>query len=241
MKRVLLCGDSFGRIDVRFPGLHFSEKLQDCEVINLAQGGASNSMIQVQLHQGLQFSPTHVILLFTAQWRAEYNIYLSGVDNSALKHCVPGNETDDWTVKNIKDFNQNTYTTSAYLRSKKLSKHIIDAYDNHMKYQHVDYETLRTYYMIVSMLDKLILMNIPYCFGLGGFAADYAECRDRILPVNYLNDELATRLNQSVDINLWDHADQSTNYATVPLHHVADDRIQTEFARQCEEILFGNT
>ena len=132
--RILICGDSFGTTDHNFPGLHFSEKLTDCEVLNLSQGGASNAMIQVQLYQGLELMPTHVILLFTAQWRAEYNIYASGATNAELKHCVSGAMTEEWTLKNIQAFNQNSYTTSAHLRAFPKSRHIIDAYEQHMKY-----------------------------------------------------------------------------------------------------------
>ena len=239
MKRVLICGDSFGIVDPRFPGLHFSEKLQNCDVINLARGGASNAMINVQLHQGLQHNPTHVIMLFTAQWRSEYNIYLSGLTNSELKHCMPGDKNDNWSVDEIKAFNENAYITSPYLKVRGV-KHITDAYEGHLKYYFTDYESIKTYFHVMGMFDRLTLLGIPFCFSFGGFAHDYFECRDRIFTRNYLKNTLETYLPRSTSLNLWDHADQSGNNK-VPFHHVKDDAVQTEFARQCEEILYGNT
>jgi hypothetical protein len=241
MKRVLVCGDSFGLVDYRFPGLHFSEKFRDCEVINLAQGGASNGMIQMQLHQGLQYSLTHVIFLFTSTWRVEYNIYLSGLTNAELKHCVSGDKNPNWSIPDIKAFTQNTYITSAHLRSKNAAPHVIAAFENHMKYMSTDHEIIRTYYMIMGMLDKVKLLNIPYCFNLGGFFSDYVLCKEKILTKHYLKDKLASYFDHATALNLWDYGNQSQDYTNLPWHHVSDDAIQTEFARQCEEILFGNT
>lgn len=239
MTRILLCGDSFGVTDHNFPGLHFSEKLQDCEIINLARGGASNAMIDVQLHQGLQHAPTHVILLFTAQWRAEYNIYLSGVTNAELKHCVPGNKTTNWSVDNMKAFNENTYITSPYLRVQGVN-HITDAYENHLKYYFVDYGTIKTYFLIMGMLDRLTILGIPFCFSFGGFDKDYIECRDRIFPANYLKNTIEGYFDRKIELNLWDYADQNNKPdKQVPKHHVIDDAVQTKFAEQCREILYG--
>jgi hypothetical protein len=242
MVKVLLCGDSFGVVDNNFPGLHFSEKFKDCEVMNLSQGGASNSMIQVQLHQGLQFNPTHVILLFTAQWRAEYNIYYLGKTNAELKHSVPGNKNNNWKFDDVRAFNENNYTTSAHIRANPDVKYAVDAYEQHMKYYYTDYESLKTYFLVLSMLDKLKNLAIPFCFSLGGFETDYNDCKDRLLAYNYLTDTLPEYANQQLKLNLWDHANQNNKPdKSVPKHHVIDDAVQTEFSRQCEEILYGTT
>jgi len=241
MTRILICGDSFGVMDPAFPGLHFSEKLHNAEIINLSRGGASNAMVNVQMYQGLQHRPTHVIMLFTAQWRAEYNIYLSGLTNAELKHCVPGTKNSTWGVEDMKAFNENTYITSPYLRVRGV-KHITDAYEGHLKYYFVDYDSIKTYFLIQGMFDRLTLLDIPFCFSFGGFEQDYVDCRDRIFPTNYLTNTMETYINRAVKLNLWDHADQSNKPGkAVPVHHVIDDAVQAEFARQCQEILYGTT
>lgn len=83
MKKVLICGDSFGVIDPRFPNLHWSEKLAstsaEIEIFNFSVGGASNALITMQLMQGLKFDPDFVIISFTNEHRYEQDFDINAL------------------------------------------------------------------------------------------------------------------------------------------------------------------
>lgn len=75
-KKIFICGDSFSCIDKRYPGAHWSEKLQcllgeTYQIINLARPGASNFLIYLQVIRAAESNASFVIVNATEPGRIE--------------------------------------------------------------------------------------------------------------------------------------------------------------------------
>ena len=70
--KLIVCGDSFASADTTRPGTHFSELLRAS--INLARGGASNTLIGFQLQTAISLNPDVVIFTSTTSSRIDYPI-----------------------------------------------------------------------------------------------------------------------------------------------------------------------
>jgi len=250
MPKILLCADSFGTTDPKYPGLHFSEKIQhkvkDCEIINLAQGGASNFLIQLQLHQGLRFKPDAVILSFTVSTRMTFPSHLSSYFSKKLfkqtKRDKRFNQQYYWSK--IKNYNNQTYLTSPRINADCLGNED-DFVQRAKKWNeeacflgqpHID--DLKDYFTVIGLCNLLKLNSIPFCFSLGGLSFPQPwrkHFRTRILSDNHLTDELNDLMTQSIDLNLWDHATHNHNEG--PAFHVDNHDIQSRFANECIEKL----
>jgi hypothetical protein len=246
-KRILICGDSFGISDSRYPELHFSEKISkkinQCKVINLCRGGSSNSLIEIQLHQGLALEPDCVILLFTNIWRNEYEISVSHFFNEKAKLT---NSHNTGVNEDIINFNNQKYLTRAFwswnnknIPSGDLIHDIIKINDQLDLYESTDLKIIKNYFSILAMLNLLKIKNIPFCFSLGGLDnnvnpqyknTEYDKLKNKILPDHFLPNELEVFMSQSTDINLWDHV---TDHSIGPYFHVEDDAVHTAFADDC--------
>jgi hypothetical protein len=250
MSRLLICGDSFAVADPNYPGLHFTEKLKlvrpEVEVLNLAMGGASNSLIELQIKQGIKFNPTHVVVTFTDPGRLEYLIKYSIFftrtrDFNALVHHWPGQGTDigDCTRRRLQ--NMATYITSVHLPSgtddycKKLlisemtePNHVIGSRD---------FIILKNYFTVVGVLAYLQRMRLPFCFSLGGMnhltvkhQSVYSLLTTLLLNNNGLTDEIPEYADNMMSCNLWNYA--TFEYDSGPTHHVADQDVQVAFATE---------
>ena len=247
MPKILLCADSFGSTDPQYPGLHFSEKIQqkvkNCEIINLSQSGGSNFLIELQLHQGLQFKPDAVILLFTSPNRTTFQSHLSDFFKKKLfeqsKHDKHFNHQHYWSK--VKNHNTRKYLSSAQIdthsmfneddfvqRAKKYFKDGFSLEQNSIN-------DLKDYFTVINLLNLLKLNSIPFCFSLGGMIYNrpwHEDFRTRILSDNHLTDELNDHMTQSISLNLWDHFQLEG-----PCFHVNDHDIQLRFADECIEKL----
>ena len=84
--KLIVCGDSFASADTSRPGTHFSELLRAS--INLARGGASNTLIGFQLQTAISLNPD--IVIFTS------------TDSSRIDYPIPGNNFN--SKKGLKNF-----------------------------------------------------------------------------------------------------------------------------------------
>lgn len=237
--KILICGDSYAARDPdpEFDGLHFSDKLQeldpDCEVVNLAMQGASNSLIELQVHQGMQFEPDHVVVLFTQPWRTEY---LLAASPTWQKHYENFGKDDlDDKPKAVRVFNQLTYMTTAHCshdRSRSdTSYEILQKQEAMLRYQSWEFIQIKNYFAVLSVLNYLMSKNVRFCFQLGGMQETYDEIRSRnTLSRHFLTDELQHYLHRHVDLNLWQYGNSNPDR---PSFHVNSHEIQTSFAEQC--------
>jgi hypothetical protein len=243
MPKILLCADSFGTTDPRYPGLHFSEKIQqkvkDCEIINLSQSGGSNFLIELQLHQGLRFKPDAVILLFTSTSRLTFQSHLSRYFRKKLftqsKHNKRFDQQYYWS--NIKNYNAQTYLCSPQIDmfgtdnddfAQRAKKYCLDGFLLEQNY----INDLKDYFTVINLLNLCKLNSIPYCFSLGGISWNrplHKHFRTHVLTDNHLTDELDDHMTQSIDLNLWDYA----NHSEGPRFHVNDHDVQLQFANEC--------
>jgi hypothetical protein len=216
LKRVLICGDSFGVIDPEYPDLHFSEKILNAsppvyELNNLCHGGDSNALIVLQLMQGLQFNPDFVILLFTTPHRHE-------VDNDDNIYYPT-----DVSLEALQSFRHERYTTTCCINDAGRSK-LINSWNAEIISD--DFEILKNYFLMNYCFMLLEKHRIPFCYSVGGMAStDYSSVIDKNFIKNYLNDYSSLALK----INLWNHKSNNRR----PYFHVDSDQVQSAFANEC--------
>ena len=244
MPKILLCADSFGTTDLQYPGVHFSEKIQqkvkDCEIINLSHAGGSNFLIELQLHQGLQFKPDAVILSFTSVNRTTFQSHLSSHYKKKLFEWskIDKQLNHQYYWSKIKNYNTRTYLCSPQFDSHSMTNE--DDFVQRAKKWYKDsflleqnyINDLKDYFAVINLLNLLKLNSIPFCFSLGGMSYNrpwHQDFRTRILSDNHLIDELNDHMSQSISLNLWDYA----NHHEGPSFHVNDHDIQLKFADEC--------
>lgn len=206
-KKILICGDSFAEDDVKYPGLHFSNKIAnsfpviDWKIYNLASSGSSNRAIAQQMLQGMMYDPDFVILLFTGSNRIE-------TERNASEPARSLNPED------IVNWNRLRYTLNTksmlYVRSEN-GDGIVDQ-------EVVDMQNIITAGFCLEYLKN---RNIDYCWMPGGLATfDHSK--------TYTVDPLLEHENKKIPLNLWKHS-----IGNDPSFHVADEKIQESFANMC--------
>lgn len=216
MVRVLICGDSFGLTDPKYPGMHFSEKIlnftPEVEVLNLSYGGASNALILFQFLQGLNFNPDFVIFTFTSCERYELDNKISVVPKSTNWYDV-----NCW----IKDrYKSNLQPITAE------EKNIIDRY--RLGVASESFERLKNYSYIVNCLTIAASKNIKFCYSLGGF--EYKQEYNMLLKSNYLENLIDQYRACELKTNLWNYPNLNKSDC---YFHLANDNIQGLFASEC--------
>jgi len=94
-KKIIVCGDSFCSADTNRPNTHFSELLSDnYEVINLARGGVSNTVICLQLQTAATLDPDLIIFNTTDSNRTEFVYNNHPVNCISLKDIIYPYESD---------------------------------------------------------------------------------------------------------------------------------------------------
>jgi len=250
MSRILICGDSFAVADPNYPGSHFTEQIKavrpDAEILNMAMGGASNSLIELQIRQAVKFNPTHVVVTFTDPGRLEYMVQWSGFFRlSRSQHTLvqnwpcQGTGISDWVQRHL--LNISTYITSAHLASgnDNYCKQLIISEMSDPNYLNGsrDFIVIKNYFTIVSVLAHLQRTKLPFCFSLGGMdhqksehPSVYSQLTSVLLNSNELSNEISEYLDNMISCNLWNYANFKDN--TGPTHHVADQDAQVAFATE---------
>lgn len=222
MKKVLICGDSFCITDPSFPNLHWSEKLLnnhvDIEIINLAIGGCSNSMIAMQLLHGLQFNPDFVILSFTSSLRYEIEINPNQVPYNINKsEC-------------ILEYLESKYTNTNHESGQQYMPAVVKFLDTVGE----DTETFKNYVHTSFCLDTLKARNIDFCYSIGGLQVQ--NDIQNFLKKHFLLDNLYRYQQNELSLNLWNHS----SYESQCWFHVEDNNIHTLFASECESKIWKN-
>jgi hypothetical protein len=182
--KILICGDSYFVTDPKFPGLHWSEKLQGMsekiEVCNLSFGGCSNALITLQLMQGLKLDPDFVILSFTNEHRYE----------------------SDGDIESV-PFELTADSISAYIkeRYKPNPKHNIPALSE-------NFEKIKNYFYIMLCLQTLKEKKVNFCFSLGGF--EYQQDYTALLRSNFIENNISDYAKHELSLNLWYHGQKSS-------------------------------
>lgn len=210
IKNLLVCGDSFMITDDNYPGLHWSEKLgSDISVLNIAMGGASNSMIATQIRQAHTTNIDAIVVGFTTPGRI------------AIDKNKDQNIQDDIKYSNYLKWTTNCYENSL-TRSQRLSLQEVNDFAS------IDMMYLNDYYVVLSSLYLLDKKNIPFVFSLGGLTLT-----EELFKKCGIVSELDIFKDNQLSMNLWDF-----NYnKKSPFFHIDDDEIQTNFANNVLSIL----
>ena len=221
MKKILICGDSFSVTDERFPNLHWSESLaKDFQIMSLAYGGASNTMIPMQVMQGLQFRPDFILISFTSPFRAEFD---KKIEND------PPDTQDPVSVYN---YNYNRWATSCYREFEEEKK----IYLQYLRVASDDCEIIRCFFTMIGVLDYLRVRKENFAFSTGGLSPDLFG---PVLQRNHVPCDFSSYEDHRIMTNLWDHQDQQLSSA--PWFHVSDAKIQNQYADECRQHIFGFT
>lgn len=234
--RVLVCADSFGVTDDAFPGLSWSEKISqmspDVEVLNLSQSGASNALIQLQLHQGLRLRPDFVIFSFTDADRLELDpeCDFEIVKNRGTYYQTSQDGTNSVpTAQALRHWNEKQFITNCWLRAPDATQMFNKCYYTLFS---SEASVLKSYLQILSCFTMLNSLGVPFCFNLGGFdpgifRADYHD----VIKQHYLTDELGVFAESKLSINLWQWQDSPSENS--PPFHISDPAVHERFATEC--------
>lgn len=196
--------------DLRFPGLHWSEKLlnfgPEIEIINFAYGGCSNALIALQLLQGLCSKPEFVILSFTNENRYELDKDI---------HALP----NDLSAAELANYIKMRYTTNKYVDDPTIEKWMSGRCSDNL-------EKMKNYFYICMCLQTLAIKRLPFVFSLGGF--EYKQDYSSMINANYVNNFIKDYGDHELKTNLWFYGQKER-----PCFHVDDDKIQTLFANEC--------
>ena len=207
MKKILICGDSYGVTDPQFPNFHWSEKLGDLdseiEIWNFSIGGSSNALIALQLMQGLRLNPDFVILSFTNEHRYEK-------DNDM-----------DATPFDLSPAAIGSWLKARYSPDPKPSREVIVSLSH-------NFEKIKTYFYIMLCLQTLKEKQIDFCFSLGGF--EYQQDYTALIRSNFLENGIKDYSAHELSTNLWYHKGKDPY---VPMFHVDKEEIHVLFANEC--------
>ena len=210
-KKVLICGDSFAGDDLRYPSLHFSQKIAnsfpkiDWKIINFGGSGPSNRAIAQQMLQGMMYEPDFVILLFTAPNRIE----TERVTDIPSRSLNP-EDIANWTRAR---YNLNTQSM-LYVRSENGDS-IVDQ-------EVIDMQNIMTAGFCLEYLKN---RNIDYCWMEGGLMT----ISKTIYEKNYIANPLLDHTLTQIPLNLWNHSNGTND----PDFHVDKEEIQESFANMC--------
>jgi hypothetical protein len=90
---MLIIGDSFMSRDPNFPGEHWSEMIDEYQVVNRAVPGNSPSLICLSLYENLHLNPDVVVIGFTDPYRIEFDSR-KRTDTSWITSCHKQYMTD---------------------------------------------------------------------------------------------------------------------------------------------------
>lgn len=89
MKSILVVGDSFMYPDKIFPNTHWTELVNNYNIINLSFPGMTNAQIFLNLIKGVSMNPDYVYLWFTHSKRFEFENRKSNHPVEYITDCNP--------------------------------------------------------------------------------------------------------------------------------------------------------
>ena len=169
---IVVCGDSFCSADTGKPMTHFSELLdKKYQVINLARGGVSNTVICLQIKKALELNPTLIIFNTTDSTRVEFVYNNQPVNNISLNDIIYPYESDSsFASDHVGDLNAK-YVSDVW------AAFLVPRLDSPLKYTDKKIELIQNYFTEIfdeplkKMIDEWILefwriqlskSNIPY-------------------------------------------------------------------------------
>lgn len=219
MKKIFICGDSFGSTDPLYPGLSWAELLEsklpdNYQLINLSAVAASNLHISLQIDYSILNAADFIIYLATASFRGEVKFAeVSDYDNLLDRFVTIGK--NNHLQKNLTTFSYLSLDNNNFLNNNQ--KQIIKSF-----YVNCIDENLLIYQnkcIIENALQKLVNSNIPFVFDQGGFEHPKFTTEKKKYFENYKNYFSA--------LNLWDYVEYR---ALRPYFHITNQTINQNIA-----------
>lgn len=233
MKKIYICGDSFGCPDLGWEfdpwPVQLQSKLGDSyQVINLSLSCASNVLIRVQIDKAIKEQADYVILLATTSTR-----YQGKVNDASGKFQDIYDRFKRIGQQDIDDDDRDLACYSIYSLNdscvfEKDDIRVLKEY--HSRLFDLDLEILNNQYVIESSLYTLRENTIPFIFDQGGFENPiFGYVKNQCYFKNFEN--------QRSDINQWTVSDLVPK-STMAHKHITDQEIHTMTAEYyCQNIV----
>jgi hypothetical protein len=223
MKNIVICGDSYYDYDDRYPGLHWTDRLNPHAVYRLARGGASNFSIWHQIRYSIKFKPDVVFITFTSCPRNEFRkrdeFKSIDTDSEYLEDKMWAYRNNMW--KSVDHFLP-TYNKEMFVKW--------------MPYYIEEYEILKNYLFIKSALDFLKEQKIKFYFTFGGFLdsfggfLDSLDCSPSVIGIDINFDEYK---EHNILPNGWYHQERLAD----PYFHIKDETWHATHAELIKSLL----
>jgi hypothetical protein len=218
MKKIYICGDSFGCSDPDYPGQSWSEQLvsqlpADAQVVNLCKVSASNLLISLQVDHALQNQADFVIVLATSVLRDEVRLNQeSQIQQPLLERFVDITLDDNPSYKDLISY------TSLNINDRFLHNKSAVLKD-YASIKDLELLIYRDQCIIENTLQKLHDAGVPFLFDQGGFEnPQYGN----------ITKQYFKKFKQYFSqINLWNY---TTKRLFRPYHHIVDSTIISEIA-----------
>jgi hypothetical protein len=216
MKKIYICGDSFGSVDPEYPGFSWTERLTEllhnrATVINLAQVCASNLLINLQVNRAIVDQADYVICLATAATRDEVSICHT-VDAELLDRFHP------FVEESQRDLVSYSIPTAHNAPVTADQLQLIKKY--HAEFFDLDLAIYKNCCIIENTLQKLTDSGIPFLFDQGGFEnPQFANVSTGKYFRKY-QDHFS-------EINLWNY---TTTRELRPYFHIVDPAVHQHIA-----------
>jgi hypothetical protein len=212
MKKVYICGDSFGFSDPAYPGLSWTETLAkilplDTKIINLSKVCASNLLINLQVNQAIAQKANYVIFMGTSVLRDEVKF---NVANNSQKQLID-RFVDITSINNVEDHDLISYTM-LNINDNFLSSSV-DTLKSYSMMKDLSLLIYKDTCIIENALQKLVDSNIPFTFDQGGF-----ENPKYVTPEAQYFEKFKKYFSK---INLWDY---SPSRKFRPYHHIVNEK-----------------
>lgn len=221
MKKVYICGDSFGTNDPEYSSESWVDQLTAClkntaSVINLSLVCASNLHIALQVDQAIEDQADFIIYLATSSTREIVKLRSLKQHKKLLDRVVDitkPRHTPDLTSYSFGSLDNTTLFNSAQLL-------LLKQY--HAEFFDMDVEVYKNRLVIESALEHLVDSCIPFLFDRGGFEHS-----------SFLNSTPAEYFKKYAKffskINLWDFViNQPMTHR--PYYHIKDMQVHTRIA-----------
>ena len=216
MKKVYICGDSFGSIDPDYPGESWTEQLAHkligtTSVENLSRSCASNLLISLQVDRAIANNADYIIVLATSCIREEVK-FAKKVHTDLLDRFVwLGTDNTDKDLSAYSHNNINNTTLFTDQQQQLLKHYSAEFFD-------IDLAIYRNRCIIENTLHKLKSSGIPFIFDQGGFEhSSFHGASTKEYFVDYQQ--------YFSHINLWDYAKTAPHR---PFFHITDKKIINE-------------
>lgn len=215
MKKIYICGDSFGSTDPEYETLSWTELLSNrltCSgvVINLSKVCASNLQISLQVDRAIADCANFIVYLATSSTRYDVELHSNRYYNQLLDRFVDITDADPRC--DLTSYSSCSLDSTTRFNARQLN--LLKNY--HSEFNSLDLSIYANELIILATLSKLVESRIPFLFDQGGFEHSSFATSTKEYFKNYQT--------YKSDINIWDYVVGQPIFHR-PYYHIQDPLI----------------